>query len=243
MYKMKSNRLYIVFACVTALHILVIVAVSFFFNHKPSPTADSEQYIELTDFQYSGSPAGGGGGGAPLQLPAQPSDPASTPRNEIVDAALPADPDALPADSAPSEASSSVSGVVGAGGMPGGTGDGTGFGYGGDGSGSGYGDNPDYVPMQSISQLPVIPEKFLRAKLEYPEMARRSGIMGRVFLELFIDSKGRIRKVEILKEDPPGYGFASAAVSALDGCTCLPAKMNGEAVAVRYRYPIRFSIN
>ena len=91
--------------------------------------------------------------------------------------------------------------------------------------------------------MPVIAEKSIREKLVYPEMARRAGIVGNVFLELFVDATGTIRKISVLKENPAGYGFADAAVSAFNGVACLPAKVDGQAVPVRFRYPIRFTLN
>jgi protein TonB len=242
---MKNRRFSIVFASVSVFYMLVFLVFSFFATFK-SVTPSEERYMELADFQYGGS--SGGGGEAAAAVPVNASRPASAPapQNEIVDPSLPPDTEPSSTDGNPSSASAADSGFSGTGvagtGSGSGSGDGTGSGF-GSGDGAGDGDNPDYVPMQNISQLPVIPERFLRSRLEYPEMARRSGIMGRVFLELFLDSKGRIRKIEVLKEDPVGYGFADAAVRAFDGCACVPAKMNGEAVAVRFRYPIRFSLN
>ena len=72
-------------------------------------------------------------------------------------------------------------------------------------------------------------------------MAMKQGIEGVVYLELFIDEAGNIRQVNVLKD--PGYGFAEAAVQALDGIVCKPALMNDKPVAVRFRYPVRFVLS
>jgi protein TonB len=101
-------------------------------------------------------------------------------------------------------------------------------------------DEPDYLPQHKISDVPVIPTDKILSKIEYPALALRQGIEAVVYLELYIDAKGRIRRIDVLKD--PGYGFAEAAVAALEGLTCLPARANGSAVAVRYRYPIRFTL-
>ena len=74
----------------------------------------------------------------------------------------------------------------------------------------------------------------------YPPLAQRQKIEGVVFLELYIDRYGEIRNIVVLKD--PGYGLAEAALHALDGLTVTPAEANGEPVAVRFRYPIRFRI-
>ena len=99
----------------------------------------------------------------------------------------------------------------------------------------------EYVPQHKISVVPEIPTKTILSKIEYPKMAMKQGIEGVVYLELFIDEAGNIRKVNVLKD--PGYGFAEAALAALDGITCKPALVNDRPVAVRFRYPIRFMLS
>lgn len=99
----------------------------------------------------------------------------------------------------------------------------------------------EYFPQHKISTVPVIPTKEILEKIVYPAMALRQGIEGVVYLELYIDRYGTIRKIEVLKD--PGHGFAEAALSALKDIVCMPATANGEPVAVRFRYPVRFILN
>jgi len=99
---------------------------------------------------------------------------------------------------------------------------------------------PDYLPQFKITDLPVLPVKELLARIPYPPLAAKQGIEATVYLELFVDENGKIRKITVLKD--PGYGFAEAAVNALSGITCVPAKDQGRAVAVRFRYPVRFTL-
>lgn len=98
----------------------------------------------------------------------------------------------------------------------------------------------DYVPQHKISIIPGIPTQEVLDRIEYPPIALRQGIEGVVYLELFIDKEGLIRKIRVLKD--PGYGFADAAVAALTGVRCKPAYANGVPVAVRFRYPVRFTV-
>lgn len=98
----------------------------------------------------------------------------------------------------------------------------------------------DYVPQHKISIIPDIPTREILERIVYPPMALRQEIEGVVYLELFIDQAGLIRKIQVLKD--PGYGFADAAVTALTGMRCKPAYANGKPVAVRFRYPVRFTI-
>ncbi len=98
----------------------------------------------------------------------------------------------------------------------------------------------DYVPQHKISVIPDIPAREVLDRIVYPPMALRQEIEGVVYLELFIDQSGMVRKIQVLKD--PGYGFADAAVAALTGLRCKPAYANGEPVAVRFRYPVRFTV-
>ncbi|MDR2743216.1 MAG: energy transducer TonB [Treponema sp.] len=100
----------------------------------------------------------------------------------------------------------------------------------------------EYLPMHRISVPPVFSERDLLADLVYPPIALRSGIEGTVYLELFIDRRGEVRQVTVLRENPPGRGFGDAAVNAFRGRKGKPAEANGVPVGVRYRYPVRFTI-
>ncbi len=98
----------------------------------------------------------------------------------------------------------------------------------------------EYLPSHKISVPPKIPVNQVLRNIVYPPQANRQRIEGVVYLELYIDREGVIRKIEVLKD--PGYGFAEAAVKAFEGVRCQPAEANGVPVAVRYRYPIRFKL-
>ena len=103
--------------------------------------------------------------------------------------------------------------------------------------GAGDGDQ-DYVQQFQITEAPVVPIDQALARIRYPPLAAMQGIEATVYLELYIDKNGKIVRAIVLKD--PGYGFAEAAVQAIVGLVCIPAKMNGVPVAVRFRYPVRF---
>ncbi|MDR1277230.1 MAG: energy transducer TonB [Treponema sp.] len=100
----------------------------------------------------------------------------------------------------------------------------------------------DYLPMHRVSIPPRFDERLITQALIYPPIALRSGIEGRVILELFIDRTGRVQRITVLQENPAGRGFGEAAVRAFEGQRCSPAEANGEPVSVRYRYPVAFRI-
>jgi protein TonB len=100
----------------------------------------------------------------------------------------------------------------------------------------------EYLPMHRVSKPPFFDDREIRSRLNYPSIALRSNIEGLVYLEIFVDRDGTVRKVTILKEDPSGRGFGDAAVKAFEGLSGVPAEANGNPVAIRYRYPLRFTI-
>lgn len=99
----------------------------------------------------------------------------------------------------------------------------------------------EYFPQNKISKVPQLPAKEILSRIVYPAMAHRQGIEGVVYLELYIDAEGNIRKIVVLKD--PGHGFAEAAVAAMEGIKCVPAQANGKNVPVRFRYPVKFKLN
>ncbi|MDR0585012.1 MAG: energy transducer TonB [Treponema sp.] len=101
---------------------------------------------------------------------------------------------------------------------------------------------PEYLPIYQVSVAPKFDEKEIAAAVIYPEIAKRSGIEGRVILELFVDRSGLVRQIRILQEIPPNRGFGEAAVKAFTGRRGAPAEANGEPVSTRYRYPVTFRL-
>lgn len=100
-----------------------------------------------------------------------------------------------------------------------------------------------YFKASEVSVMPSLPVRLLRQRLQYPQDARRRGIEGVVYLQLYINSQGIVEKVEILHEKPDAsYGFGSAAKNALLGLKGTPAKIGKNAVGVIFRYPVRFSL-
>jgi|TergutMp193P3_1026864.scaffolds.fasta_scaffold00054_26 protein TonB len=101
----------------------------------------------------------------------------------------------------------------------------------------------DYLPAHLVSKVPVFDERAILADLVYPPIAMRSGIQGRVILELFVNRAGVVQSITILLEEPEGRGFGEAAVRVFTGRKAItPATSNNEPVSIRYRYPISFTI-
>ena len=99
-----------------------------------------------------------------------------------------------------------------------------------------------FLPMHQLSSPPQFDTNAVAAALVYPAIALRSGIEGRVILELFVDRTGMVQRIIIIREEPQGMGFGEAAIMAFTGRRGSPALINDEPVSSRYRYPINFII-
>ena len=101
----------------------------------------------------------------------------------------------------------------------------------------------EYLRRHQISALPLLPEDRIARAVVYPRNARRLNIEGTVTLELFIDRQGAITDIRVIRETPLNRGFGEAAVNAFRGISALrPAELNGEPVAVRFQYNLRFAL-
>ena len=100
----------------------------------------------------------------------------------------------------------------------------------------------NYLPMHQLSNAPEFDANAIANDLLYPPIALRSGIEGRVILELFVDRTGVVQRIEIRYEEPKDRGFGESAVRAFTGRKGKPAIANGEPVSARYRYPVTFKI-
>ncbi|MCL2805639.1 MAG: energy transducer TonB [Treponema sp.] len=100
----------------------------------------------------------------------------------------------------------------------------------------------EFLPAHLVSTTPQLDEEAIIADMLYPPIALRSGIEGRVILELFVDRSGTVQRVTIIREVPEGRGFGEAASRAFMGRKGFPATANGVPVSCRYRYPVSFTI-
>ena len=100
----------------------------------------------------------------------------------------------------------------------------------------------NYLPMHLLSVIPEFDESDIMADMVYPPIALRSGIEGRVILELIVDRTCVVLRAIVLREEPQGRGFGDAAVKVFMGRRGRPAMANGEAVSCRYRRAVLFTI-
>jgi protein TonB len=77
---------------------------------------------------------------------------------------------------------------------------------------------------------------------KYPEMARKAEIEGTVYVEVLIDTRGKVRDARVIKGSGANAGFEEAALEAAWKGEWRPAMQNKQPVAVRVSYPVVFKL-
>jgi len=80
----------------------------------------------------------------------------------------------------------------------------------------------------------------IQAKIVYPEIAKRAGVQGRVYVKAFVDKNGIVRKVDILKGI--GAGCDEAARDAVMQTRFKPGRQRGKPVNVQVSIPVVFKL-
>jgi protein TonB len=86
------------------------------------------------------------------------------------------------------------------------------------------------------------PEPINLVSAKYPEMARKAGMEGTVWLLVYIDKRGRVKKVIVDQPSGAEIGFEEAAVEAAWVGEWEPAEQNGKPIGLWVRYPIQFRL-
>ncbi|MCF8261042.1 MAG: energy transducer TonB [Melioribacteraceae bacterium] len=80
----------------------------------------------------------------------------------------------------------------------------------------------------------------IQSQIVYPEIAKRAGVQGRVFVKAFVDVNGVVQKVELIKGI--GAGCDEAAMEAVKKTRFKPGKQRGKAVPVQVSIPVLFRL-
>lgn len=80
----------------------------------------------------------------------------------------------------------------------------------------------------------------IQKNIVYPEIAKRAGVQGRVFIKAFVNEMGDVVKAEVIKGI--GAGCDEAAIAAVMQTKFKPGKQRGKAVKVQVSIPIVFKL-
>lgn len=80
----------------------------------------------------------------------------------------------------------------------------------------------------------------IQSKIVYPEIAKRAGVEGKVYVLAFVDENGTVRDAKIIKGI--GAGCDEAALQAVLATRFKPGKQRGKPVNVQVSIPIVFKL-
>ena len=98
-------------------------------------------------------------------------------------------------------------------------------------------------PFRIFAEEPPVPIGGIAAiqeKISYPEIARRAGIQGTVFVKAYVDENGKVQKAEIVKGIKAGCD--EEALRAVMETRFNPGRQRGKAVKVEVTVPIVFKL-
>ena len=98
-----------------------------------------------------------------------------------------------------------------------------------------------------VEEMPSFPGgeqemyRYIGKNIEYPRMAKESGISGRVYVTFVVERDGSVTDVKILRGI--GGGCDEEAVRVIKKMPrWSPGKQRGKPVRVQYRMPIKFTL-
>jgi periplasmic protein TonB len=254
----------------TLVHALMVAAIFAFVRYAPagsmlSAPMDTIPFHDIVWLNEPGPGGGGGGGGNRMQAPIRKAEaigkdkitvPVTKPEPLPMPTPRPSDTPPAPAFDIPAKTMADSSLVVpgsldgvanslsqgpGSGGGAGtgrgtgigpGTGSGLGPGYGG-GTGGGY-----YRPGAGIENPVVLRE----VKPQYTADAMRAKIQGVVVLECVILADGSVGHVSVVRSLDPVFGLDQEAIKAAKQWRFLPAKRQGQPVAIAVNIELAFTL-
>lgn len=102
-------------------------------------------------------------------------------------------------------------------------------------------EEPVYFVAVEEMPFPIGGIEAIQKLVKYPEIARRAGIEGKVYVLAYVNEEGTVVKTEILKGI--GGGCDEAAEYAVKHTKFSPGMQRGKPVKVKVMVPIRFQLN
>lgn len=105
--------------------------------------------------------------------------------------------------------------------------------------GANINENDFFVAVEDMPE-PIGGLKSIQEKIHYPEIAKRAGIEGKVYVLAFINENGDVVSAKIIKGI--GAGCDEAALDAVKQTKFNPGRQRGKAVKVQVSIPISFKL-
>jgi protein TonB len=101
-------------------------------------------------------------------------------------------------------------------------------------------EEPTYFVAVEEMPEPIGGIQAIQSKIIYPEIAKRAGVEGKVYVLAFVDETGEVTSVKIIKG--LGAGLDEAALNAVKQTKFKPCKQRGKPVKVQVSIPIVFRL-
>lgn len=98
----------------------------------------------------------------------------------------------------------------------------------------------DTIPDTAFEVAPSVVSQVVPA---YPELAKKAGIEGVVYLQVLVSKEGQVEDVKIKECDQPNNGFEEAASEAVKKWVFKPALQEGKPVAATVTIPFKFKLS
>ena len=98
-----------------------------------------------------------------------------------------------------------------------------------------------------VEQAPAFPGgpqammQFIKDNLKYPQIAKENGIQGRVILQFVVDETGKVTDPKVIRSIDPSLDTEAIRL-VLSMPRWIPGVQDGKAVAVKYTFPVMFSL-
>ena len=97
-----------------------------------------------------------------------------------------------------------------------------------------------YVAVDEMPE-PIGGIAAIQKNIKYPEIAKRAGIEGKVYIQAYIDENGNVTKAAVLKGI--GGGCDEAAMNAIKKVKFIPGRQAGKPVKVQVSVPVIFKLS
>ncbi len=101
-------------------------------------------------------------------------------------------------------------------------------------------EEPTYFVAVEEMPEPIGGIKAIQEKIVYPEIAKRAGVEGKVYILAFVDETGTVTKANVIKGI--GAGCDEAALDAVLKTKFKPGKQRGKPVKVQVSIPVVFKL-
>ncbi|MFB3056174.1 MAG: energy transducer TonB [Ignavibacteriaceae bacterium] len=101
-------------------------------------------------------------------------------------------------------------------------------------------EEPTYFVAVEEMPGPIGGIKAIQEKIVYPEIAKRAGVEGKVYILAFVNEQGEVTKAQVIKGI--GAGCDEAALNAVLKTRFTPGKQRGKPVKVQVSIPIVFKL-